>query len=103
MASVHELLGTQNMVRMSSLVHVVEDIHLQKDQSERDSGLCSIHSILCAFLSTMSSARMHEHLYVHVLILYLNSKLIAGVAAIHLSAGQVKLPFIKGSTMVDVV
>lgn len=34
MASVHELLGTQNMVRMSSSVHVVEDIHLQKDQSE---------------------------------------------------------------------
>lgn len=36
MTSVHELLGTQNMVRMSGSVCVVEDIHLQKDQSERE-------------------------------------------------------------------
>lgn len=99
MASVHELLGTQNMVRMSSLVHVVEDIHLQRDQSGRDSALCSLRYIP----STMSSPCMHKHLYGYVLILYLHSKLIAGVASVHLSAGQVKLPFIKSSAIVDVV
>lgn len=49
MATVHELLGAQNMVRMSSSVHVVEDIHLQKEQRERDSALCSrsILHIVC--------------------------------------------------------
>lgn len=60
-------------------------------------------STLGAFLSTVISPCMYKHVYVHVLILYLNSKLIAGVASIHLSAGQVKLPLIKSSTMVDVV
>lgn len=48
MASVDELLGTQDMIRVSSWVHVVEDIHLQKDQSERASALCSryvLHSV----------------------------------------------------------
>lgn len=40
-ASVDELLGTQDVIRVSSLVHVVENIHLQKDQSERASALCS--------------------------------------------------------------
>lgn len=59
--------------------------------------------ILCAFPSTVSSPRMHKHLRVRVFISYLNSKLIAGVASVHLSAGQVKLPFIKGSPVVDVV
>lgn len=99
MASMHELLRTQNMVRMSSSVHVVEDIHLQKDRSERDSALCSRHILPCVH----SRPRMHKHRYVHESILYLNSKLIAGVASIHLSAGQMKLPFIKSSAMVDVV
>lgn len=62
-----------------------------------------VHSTLRAFLFTMSSPCTHKYLCVHVLIVYLNSKFIAGVASIHLSAGQVKLPFIKSSTMVDVV
>lgn len=103
MASVDELLGTQDMIRVSSWVHVVEDIHLQKDQSERASALCSRYVLHCASPSTMSSPRMPELLHVHVLILYLNSELIAGVASVHLSAGQVKLPFIKSSAMVGVV
>lgn len=42
MASVYKLLRIQHMVGMSSLVHVVEDIHLQKDQSEKYSALCSL-------------------------------------------------------------
>lgn len=100
MASVHELLGTQNVVRMSSMVHVVEDIHLQKDQSERDLTVCSWYVLHCVH---SHPPWRHKHLYVNVLILYLNSELIAGVASIHLSAGQMKLSFIKSSTMVDVV
>lgn len=62
-----------------------------------------IESTLGAFLSTAISPCMYKHVFVHVLILYLDSKLIAGVASIHLRAGQVKLPFIKSSTVVDVV
>lgn len=101
MASVHKLLGAQNMVRMSSSVHVVENIHLQKDQSEGTQPC--IHSTFDAFPCTMSSPCMQKNLCVHVSVLYLDSKLIAGVASIHLSAGQVKLPFIEGSAVVDVV
>lgn len=100
MASVHELLGIQNVVRMSGMVHVVEDIHLQKDQSETDSTMCSWYILRCVYSHL---PWRHKHLYVLVLILYLNSELIAGVASIHLSAGQMKLSFIKSSAVVDVV
>lgn len=101
MASVHKLLGAQNMVRMSSSVHIVENIHLQKDQSEGTQPC--VHGTFYAVPCTMSSPYVQKNICPCVSVLYLNSKLIAGVASIHLSAGQVKLPFIEGSTMVDVV
>lgn len=89
------------MVRMSSSVHVVENIHLQKEQSEGTQPC--IHGTFHAFPCTVSSPCKQENLCVQVSALYLDSKLIAGIASIHLSAGQVKLPFIEGSTVVDVV
>lgn len=101
MASVHKLLGAQNMAGMSSSVHVVENIHLQEDQSERTQPC--VHGTCYAFPFPVSSPCMWKNLCVQVLVLYLDSKLIAGVASIHLRAGQVKLPFIEGSTVVDVV
>lgn len=59
----------------------------------------------CGALCTGCIAAPHActSTYVHALIRYLNSELVAGVAPVHLRAGQVKLPFIESSPTVDVV
>lgn len=67
MASVDKLLRIEHMVRMSSLVHVVEDIHLQKDQSANSQPCVHCDSLHCVHFYSQCShhACINTHVCMH--------------------------------------